>query len=632
MRAASFALATGVAAGAHVRAGVRAAPAPVVHAAPAPVVHAAPAAAGAPIYWWLFKGQDAESEDIRQLPCAQACTVAELEAACAADATCVAFNTHGWLKKSIADQAPDSCDLYVKHDTPQPPAPSPLPPAPISFWPLPTKVAFGAGAVPVAPTMAFTVAGAANADLSAYAARLAALIFQNDAYAAPPAGALAELVITVANPAAPLTIDVDESYALTVPADGSAATLVANTTYGAYWGLQTFSQAVRFDFVSGQYGVAAAPLVIADAPKFAWRGILIDTDRHWLSLPAIKNIIDGLTYAKMNVLHWHIVDWQSWPLQSLALPALWTAAWSPRERISLRDVAAIVEYARARGVRVVPEFDTPGHATSMCVGYPALCCSAACGPQGNAPLTPVPDAAGKNVSLDAIRAVLGEIAAVTPDEFFHLGGDEVAQDCWAKTPAVTQWMAANGINTTDGVYEYFVAAVDAMAIGLGKSPVRWEEVWKHFGTDLDPRTVIHAWLSSDALIAATNAGYRAIWSVDGLYYLDSLGETWEAFYNVDILAGMTNATAIPLVLGGETEMWGETADGSDVVQTIFPRAAAAAERQWSYDVVTTSTAPGVADRLQAFRCLLLERGIAAAPVTNAKARDAPGGPGSCMRQ
>jgi len=107
---------------------------------------------------------------------------------------------------------------------------------------------------------------------------------------------------------------------------------------------------------------------------------------------------------------------------------------------------------------------------------------------------------------------------------------------------------------------------------------------------------------------------------------------WQGFYDVDILAGVTNASAVPLVLGGETEMWGETADGSDVLQTIFPRAAAAAERQWSYKVVTTSADPNVAPRLQAFRCLLLERGVPAAPVTNAEARGAPAGPGSCMHQ
>ena len=166
---------------------------------------------------------------------------------------------------------------------------------------------------------------------------------------------------------------------------------------------------------------------------------------------------------------------------------------------------------------------------------------------------------------------------------------------WASTPAVQSWMKTQNINSTDGVYEYFVEKVDAMTIALGKSPVRWEEVWKHFGTDLDKRTVIHAWLSSGALIDATSKGYRAIWSVDGLYYLDALDEVWQSFYSawlrlscagmegavhtraahcpppphthncgytsrtlphtdVDILAGITNTSAIPLVLGGETEM------------------------------------------------------------------------------
>jgi len=130
--------------------------------------------------------------------------------------------------------------------------------------------------------------------------------------------------------------------------------------------------------------------------------------------------------------------------------------------------------------------------------------------------------------------VLGEIAAVTTDEFFHLGGDEVDQSCWTNTPSVQAWMKSVGITTTDEVYEYFVSQVDQMTINLNRSPVRWEEVWKHFGTDLDQRTVIHAWLSSAALIDCTSKGYRAIWSVDGLYYLDALGETWDKFYDVDV--------------------------------------------------------------------------------------------------
>lgn len=117
-------------------------------------------------------------------------------------------------------------------------------------------------------------------------------------------------------------------------------------------------QAIRFDFNARVYAVNNVPIVVHDQPRFAWRGLLIETDRHWLSLHHIRRIIDAMGYVKLNVLHWHIVDWQAWPLESPAYPALWTAAWSPRERYSLADVASIIAYANSQAVRVVPEFDT----------------------------------------------------------------------------------------------------------------------------------------------------------------------------------------------------------------------------------------------------------------------------------
>lgn len=154
------------------------------------------------------------------------------------------------------------------------------------------------------------------------------------------------------------TIHVVQSYTLFVPADGSPAVLNASTIFGAYMGLQTLSQAIRFNFDSEQYGIAATPLAIADDPKFPWRGILVDSDRHWLSPRELRRIIDALGYAKLNVLHWHIVDWDSWPLESPTYPTLWTASWSARERYSLSDVSAVILYANERGIRVVLEFDT----------------------------------------------------------------------------------------------------------------------------------------------------------------------------------------------------------------------------------------------------------------------------------
>lgn len=192
--------------------------------------------------------------------------------------------------------AGDSCDLYVRHKTPQPTA---VPPPPISFFPIPISVSFGGSAQVVSPALAFNVQPA-SAPLSAYAARIAEAVFAHSAATPLPAGATASVNIVVADVNVPLTIGVDESYTLTFPADGSAATISAPTIFGAYMGLQTLSQAIRFDYDTEQYTVAAAPLAITDKPKFAWRGILIDTDRHWLSLHHIYRIIESLGYAKMK--------------------------------------------------------------------------------------------------------------------------------------------------------------------------------------------------------------------------------------------------------------------------------------------------------------------------------------------
>ena len=198
--------------------------------------------------------------------------------------------------------APDSCDLYVKKSIPTSPSPSPGPKPPIYFWPTPISVAWGAGAAAVSPALTFTLSPPANADLAAYAARIAGDMFAHAASTPAPATQTREVSITVADAGAALSIASDESYTLRIPADGSPIAITAATNYGAYHALETLAQAVQFDFATQQYGVVSAPLMISDKPKFAWRGILIDTDRHWLSLHHIQRIIDGLAMAKMNVL------------------------------------------------------------------------------------------------------------------------------------------------------------------------------------------------------------------------------------------------------------------------------------------------------------------------------------------
>jgi N-acetyl-beta-hexosaminidase len=168
-------------------------------------------------------------------------------------------------------------------------------------------------------------------------------------------------------------LETDESYTLDIPASANGQiSITAPTVYGAMHALETLSQLVTYDFDTEGYAVAAVPWSIADAPRFPHRGLMVDTARHFETLSAIRGMIDSLPYSKINVLHWHMSDSQSFPMESKTHPRLWKGAFSDQERYTQADIASVVEYARLRGVRVMVEFDMPGHAGSWCKGYPEV--------------------------------------------------------------------------------------------------------------------------------------------------------------------------------------------------------------------------------------------------------------------
>jgi hexosaminidase len=366
---------------------------------------------------------------------------------------------------------------------------------------------------------------------------------------------------------------------------------------------------VRFDFDARAYWVDSAPIAIADGPAFAWRGVMVDPARQFLPLATLRAVVDSLTMAKLNTLHVHILDCDSFPIEVAApFERLWLGAFSARERYTAADLASLTEYARLRGVRVVYEFDQPGHMGAMCKAYPELCPTPACDPAyGSDVLDP-----SSNATLPAMQAVVDALVGASVDSVLHLGGDEVSDACWLASPAVRAWMAAHNATSGDDVYRFFVAASNAMALAAGKSPMRWEEVWKHFGSSLDPRVIVHAWLSSDALFDAASHGYRAVFSVNQHYYLDYLTVQWDAIYGTDPLHGLTNASAREFVLGGPVCAWGETMDAASVLSIVWPRAAAAAERLWSNNFATSTAQDyDTVVRMAQFRCDLLERGVPA---------------------
>jgi hexosaminidase len=451
---------------------------------------------------------------------------------------------------------------------------------------------------------------------------------------------LSRLVLNVTNGNTELGLGVDESYSLFIPSESSSSiSLTSETQFGLYAGLETLSQLFEWDAETRSYSISSVPILINDSPKFSWRGLLIDTARHFQSLSSLYAILDSMTMVKLNILHWHIVDAQSWPLESILWPNLWLGAFSKSERYTTDDVLAIVEYARKRGIRIVFEVDHPGHLSSSCKGYPNLCPSDCVWDAGD---NSVPLAPANNSTWMFLNDTVSELAILSSDLYLHLGGDEVDTTCWSLDTATMNWVKERNITVND-IYSIFVQHMNTAAIALGKIPIRWEDAWIALGTSLDLSTIIHVWLSQETLGNVTSHGYKAIYSYQGVYndifdyqngwYLNGLWQNWKQMYDVDILGGIKDGFGNKsLVLGGEGAQWGEEADGSDILQTIWPRLAAIAERLWSYNMEKNSSDIDVGNRLSRFRCLLLERGIPATPLNSLIARSPPSGPGSCYIQ
>ena len=483
------------------------------------------------------------------------------------------------------------------------------------LWPLPQNYSCSTQRLTVIPSPGFFRVDADSDVLAAAATRYTKLTFPHG-WGAPGVGLPALDVKVDAIDASYPSLTDDESYKLRVTA--TAATLKARTVWGALRGLETFSQLVTYDFDTATYEVL--PCTIQDAPRYPHRGLMVDSGRHFLPVATLLHVVDALPYAKLNVLHWHLTDTQSFPVETPSRPSLWRSSFSKRERYSVEDVRRVVERARMRGVRVVPEFDTPGHAESWCAGMPEVCPSASC-------RTPLD--VSKAETFAVLDDVLGDASKLFPDAFVHLGGDEVDTSCWGTTPSIRQWLQQRNYTTTDA-YSYFVSTAAKIARSHQKRPIQWAEVFDELGATLDKSTIVHVWKPSTNITEVVESGYDCLVNVGYVtnsWYLDNLGTTWDKAYGVDLRAAVPPHFQAK-VLGGHGEMWGETVDASDFDSTVWPRLAAIGERLWS-DVDDVDAARPL---LESFRCLLLERGVGAAPLNNSMARTAPVGPGSCTQR
>ncbi|XP_073219225.1 beta-hexosaminidase subunit alpha isoform X3 [Lepidochelys kempii] len=381
----------------------------------------------------------------------------------------------------------------------------------------------------------------------------------------------AELLVSVATPHCDGFPDMDsvESYKLSTSEDLSL--LSSESVWGALRGLETFSQLIWRD-EDGTFYLNKTDIV--DFPRFAHRGLLLDTSRHYLPVRAILETLDVMAYNKFNVFHWHIVDDPSFPYESAAFPELsQKGAYNPVTHVyTLNDVKLVIEYARLRGIRVISEFDTPGHTHSWGPGGRIRKSRPSCRGWGLAKTTP-------NWSLSTSR-VMGELS------LFIL------------------YCFSPGSRLLDIISSY------------GKGYVVWQEVFDN-GVKVKPDTIIHVWRENagpyqQEVARVTKAGYRALLSAPWYLNRISYGQDWQTAYQVEPLEFEGSPEQKELVIGGEACMWGEYVDVTNLTPRLWPRAGAIAERLWS-----NKTVRGLQDayrRLANFRCTLLRRGIQAQPL------------------
>lgn len=451
----------------------------------------------------------------------------------------------------------------------------------LNLMPVPASVKMQAGRLPVTGTFSVATRGYADDRLRAGIRRMIARLAGRTVFSLsydPAANENAAALVVQCERAGELTpsTNEDESYRLEVT--DKQARIVAPTVVGALRGMETFLQVLEGD----RDGFYLPAIEIQDQPRFVWRGLLIDVARHYEPMEVLKRNLDAMAAVKLNVLHWHLSEDQGFRVESKKFPKLHSMG-SDGLYYTQEQVREIIAYARERGIRVMPEFDIPGHATSWLVGHPEL--GSAPGPykieRAAGIFEPALDPT-RETTYKFLDVFLAEMAALFPDAYIHIGGDENEGKQWDRNPQIQAFMKEKGIKDNHALQAYFNQRVLKILQKHGKKMIGWEEI---LHPDLPTDALIHSWRGPASLAEAAKKGYNGILSAG--YYIDLIFPASQ-HYRVDPLPENTNLTPeeAKRVLGGEATMWGEWVSPETIDSRIWPRTAAIAERLWSPRTVT----------------------------------------------
>ncbi|KAJ3475304.1 hypothetical protein NLI96_g11923 [Meripilus lineatus] len=428
-----------------------------------------------------------------------------------------------------------------------------------------------------------------------------------------------------------------ESYALKVPEfgggrDGGVAMLQANTSLGLLRGLQTFGQ-MWYAYEGTKY-LLNAPIEIEDGPAFPYRGFSFDTSRNFYPIADILRTLDAMSWVKLNILYWHIIDSQSFPLEVEAFPELSAkGAYSSEEVYSLKDVDTIVKYANARGIDVIMvELDSPGHTTAVSFAHPEHVACANKSPWSRYASEPP---AGQlriasNQTVAFVKDMFGSVAKRLPGRMMSSGGDEVNLACWEEDEETSEELRAKNQTIAEAL-NVFVEEVQGELKENGKTPFIKSDMILTHNVPVTNDTVAVVWQSSEDAVRMAQRGIRFIHQPSNFFYLDCRGgewlgndvlgnswcdpfKTWQRAYSFDPHANLTTEET-RLVLGGQMPLWSEQSSGENLDSIVWPRLGAGAEVFWTGEVLpdeVNATSGGNAFlRLNELRYRLVDRNVRA---------------------
>ncbi|KAJ6178188.1 beta-N-acetylhexosaminidase hex-Penicillium chrysogenum [Penicillium mononematosum] len=442
---------------------------------------------------------------------------------------------------------------------------------------------------------------------------------------------------------------VDESYTLVVGNDGIR--INAQTVWGVLHAFTTLQQIIISDGKGGL--IIEQPVEIKDAPLYPHRGIMMDTGRNFISVRKLLEQIDGMALSKLNVLHWHLDDSQSWPVQMGSYPEMTKDAYSPREVYTEHDMRTVIAHARARGVRVIPEVDMPAHSASGWQQIDPEIVACAESWWSNDPNPGQLDIIYPK-TYEVVNNVYQELSRIFSDNVFHVGADEIQPNCYNYSSHITKWFAEDPSRTYNDLAQYWVdhSMPIFRSVGDHRRLMMWEDiaVATESAHDVPKDVIMQTWNSGEGdgnIKKLTSAGYDVVVSTSDFLYLDcgrggyvtndarydvqsntdggvnfNYGgnggswcapyKTWQRIYDYDFLTNLT-ASEAKHIIGAEAPLWSEQVDDVTVSSVFWPRAAALGELVWSgnRDAAGRKRTTSFTQRILNFREYLVANGVMA---------------------